>query len=134
MAGRAGCALCALAAWLQRHPLACRLCTCFALRACKTSQPLEPDCRARPPPRAAAADAPHKVFGSLRGLKDHLLKNHKLQFCDICLEGRKVGGGGRGSVWAGCGRGGGLGVLLVYPAGRPCTWRALAAASHCHML
>ncbi|PRW56692.1 LIM domain and RING finger isoform A [Chlorella sorokiniana] len=35
-------------------------------------------------------DAPHKVFASLPALKSYLAKQHKLQFCDICLEGRKV--------------------------------------------
>ncbi|KAL4444334.1 hypothetical protein ABPG75_012071 [Micractinium tetrahymenae] len=35
-------------------------------------------------------DAPHKTFASLKALKAHLQQQHKLQFCDICLEGRKV--------------------------------------------
>ena len=52
--------------------------------------PLAPCCR---------ADAPHKSFASLAALKSFLHKQHKLQFCDICLEGRKVRvGGGWGGV------------------------------------
>lgn len=35
-------------------------------------------------------DAPHKTFASLPALKTYLHKQHKLSFCDICLEGRKV--------------------------------------------
>ncbi|KAL4858640.1 E3 ubiquitin-protein ligase hel2 [Chlorella vulgaris] len=44
-------------------------------------------------PRAwqdSPGDAPHKPFPSLRALKAHLMQQHKLGFCDICLEGRKV--------------------------------------------
>lgn len=42
-------------------------------------------------PTPPAADAPHKTFATLPALKSYLSKQHKLQFCDICLEGRKVG-------------------------------------------
>lgn len=42
-------------------------------------------------PITRPADAPHKAFGSLKALKGYLQQQHKLQFCDICLEGRKVG-------------------------------------------
>jgi hypothetical protein len=33
---------------------------------------------------------PGKTFASLRQLKEFLLRRHQLQFCDICLEGRKA--------------------------------------------
>lgn len=32
----------------------------------------------------------HRTFNSLNALKRHLQQLHKLQFCEICLEGRKV--------------------------------------------
>jgi E3 ubiquitin-protein ligase ZNF598 len=35
-------------------------------------------------------DGQGKTFNSLRVLKAHLQQQHKLHFCDICLEGRKV--------------------------------------------
>jgi hypothetical protein len=38
----------------------------------------------RPPPRR------HKSFRNLQQLKQHLQQHHNLQFCNICLEGRKV--------------------------------------------
>jgi hypothetical protein len=51
------------------------------------------------------ADGPHKTFATLKSLKMFLQQQHKLQFCDICLEGRKVGlWVGLGVAVAGCGR------------------------------
>ena len=44
-----------------------------------------------------AADAPHKTFATLKSLKMFLQQQHRLQFCDICLEGRKV------RAWLGAG-------------------------------
>lgn len=35
----------------------------------------------------------HRTFKSLQQLKQHLQQKHNLQFCGICLEGRKVGQG-----------------------------------------
>ena len=57
--------------------------------ACRDS----PNAPSRPGPHPPRADAPHKTFASLPALKTYLHKQHKLSFCDICLEGRKVGGG-----------------------------------------
>lgn len=57
----------------------------------------------RTPRLLARADTPHKTFGTLKELKAHLAQVHRLHFCDICLEGRKVGWGIAGAArWGRC--------------------------------
>ena len=94
-------------------------CVCLAAElrsgACRlhltspTERPALPSCCAALLPCCPAlpcpADGPHKTFATLKSLKMFLQQQHKLQFCDICLEGRKVGlWVGLGVAVAGCGR------------------------------